>query len=289
MIPEEIRQRVGYFFSGNAKSIQEVRAVGGGSINHAVQFTTQHKKYFLKWNDAIHYPGMFESEANGLRLIRSTNTLFVPEVLHSGVAGKYSFLLMEFLEPGRHQKNFWEHFGIQLAKMHRHPATLFGLDHDNYIGSLKQLNTQNESWADFFLAARLEPQFKMAMAANKLPSNALDWLENIAKVIDDIMPMEKPSLLHGDLWNGNFLVSNEGAACVIDPAVYYGHREMDLAMTKLFGGFDQDFYEAYHSEFPLMQGFEQRFDIYNLYPLLVHVNLFGGGYIQQVKNILSRF
>ena len=124
---------------------------------------------------------------------------------------------------------------------------------------------------------------------SQLSSHCLSQLANLSKRLTEIIPEEKPSLIHGDLWNGNFLVAADGSACLIDPAVYYGHREMDLAMTRLFGGFDADFYRGYEEEYPLEQGFESRVEIHNLYPLLVHVNLFGGGYIQQVKNFLLKF
>jgi fructosamine-3-kinase len=289
MIPDDIKHQIGFFFSGNSKAIEQIHPVSGGSINNAVRFIAHQKKYFLKWNNATHYPGMFESEAKGLRLLRKSNTLFIPEILHSGMAGEYSFLLMEFLESGRPGNNFWETFGIQVARMHRNTNTEFGLDHDNYIGSLKQSNKQHKSWNQFFLAERIEPQLKLVVDNNILLEDAIKRMDKIANIIEGIFPLEEPSLLHGDLWRGNFMIAHHGQPCLIDPAVYYGHREMDLSMTKLFGGFDPEFYEAYYSEFPLESGFEKRIDLYNLYPLLVHVNLFGGSYLQQVKNILSRF
>ena len=165
----------------------------------------------------------------------------------------------------------------------------FGLDHDNYIGSLPQSNHQHTSWVEFFIEERLEKQIALAKNSGALNNSTIQQFNNLFKRLKEIIPEEKPSLLHGDLWNGNYMLAADGCACLIDAAVYYDHREMDLAMTRLFGGFPEEFYESYHETFPLSSGFEERVDIHNLYPLLVHVNLFGGSYISQVKSVLSRF
>jgi fructosamine-3-kinase len=140
---------------------------------------------------------------------------------------------------------------------------------------------------DFFIEERLEKQLKLALSSGKMINSDADLFQRLYSRLD-IIPIEAPSLLHGDLWSGNFMTNADGMPCLIDPAVYFGHREMDLAMTKLFGGFDDEFYEAYNESFPLAAGFEERIDIHNLYPLMVHVNLFGGGYVQQVRGILKK-
>lgn len=291
-IPEPVRQAAASCIArhaGTQAAFDRVTAVGGGCINRAFCVEVSGKKYFLKWNDAAKFPGMFESEARGLRLLRQAGELYVPEVMESAVAGPYTYILMEWIGPGRSQQDFWNEFGRGLARLHRHSQDSFGLDHDNYIGLLEQSNTPNPIWTDFFAGERLVPQFQLAQDAGALGSNSVRSFENLLSKLPGLVPGEKPALLHGDLWNGNFLISAGGEACLVDPAVYYGHREMDLAMTRLFGGFDEEFYKAYEEEFPLEKGHEERTDIHNLYPLLVHVNLFGGSYVAQVQRILSRF
>ena len=166
-------------------------------------------------------------------------------------------------------------------------AVSFGLDHDNYIGSLAQSNKKHADWISFFMEERIRPQLKLAMDKKLIDEGTVKQFDKLFDHFDRLIPKEKPALLHGDLWNGNFLVSDSSRAALIDPAVYFGHREMDLAMTTLFGGFDSEFYRAYDEVFPLEKGFEKRVDIHNLYPLLVHVNLFGGGYVRQVKAVLN--
>jgi protein-ribulosamine 3-kinase len=291
MIPSEIlRQAEAIVSEHNGKHVtfSEVRTAGGGSINEAFCLESKEGKYFLKWNDAASYPGMFEAEKSGLDLLRSAGAIQIPVVIATSVAGPGSFLLMEWIEPGIRKKSFWSDFGKSLARLHRVTAEKFGLGNDNYIGSLPQSNSRHTSWTDFFIRERIEPQMKRAVDSGKT-NGPISQLANLYKRLPEIIPDEKPSLIHGDLWNGNFLVAADGAACLIDPAVYYGHREMDLAMSRLFGGFDSEFYRGYQEEFPLEKGFDSRIDIHNLYPLLVHVNLFGGGYVQQVESILRMF
>ncbi|MBK5285164.1 MAG: fructosamine kinase family protein [Bacteroidia bacterium] len=152
-----------------------------------------------------------------------------------------------------------------------------------------QSNSQKRTWAEFFISERLEKQIAFAKDLGVIDNSTIQQFNNLYKRLPELIPEEAPSLLHGDLWNGNFMTGNDGKAWLIDPAIYYGHREMDLAMTKLFGGFSEEFYSSYIESFPLQKGFTERIDIHNLYPLLVHVNLFGGGYLIEVKNILSRF
>ena len=261
--------------------------VSGGCINYCFHLETSAGNYFLKYNDAASYPGMFKSEATGLQLLRDANALPVPMVHFHSEAKGFSFLLLEWIDGGRREKNFWKNFGRAIAKLHKVGDESFGLNDDNYIGSLRQSNSKHTDWKTFFIRERIQPQFKLAHEKNLIDSETMNQFEKLFDQFDKFIPQEKPSLLHGDLWNGNFLVNNSGKAALIDPAVYFGHREMDLAMTKLFGGFDPDFYNSYQEEYPLEKGFEKRIDIHNLYPLLVHVNLFGGGYLQQVKSILN--
>ena len=292
MIPPELQNEIEKSLSGKFNfqySIVNSQSVGGGCINHTHTLETNRGKFFLKWNDKKRFPKMFQAEARGLSLLRSTNTLYIPEVVLVVEASEQSCLILEWIDPGKREKHFWKNFGEQLATLHQHTEMNFGLDHDNYIGSLPQCNEQQVLWPDFFIRQRLEPQLKLAVDSGKLSLQLMNNSANLFRKLPELIPAEKPSLLHGDLWNGNYMIASNGFACLIDPAVYYGHREMDLAMTKLFGGFDSDFYSSYHEHYPLEKGFESRVDIHNLYPLLVHVNLFGGGYVQQVNSILSRF
>jgi protein-ribulosamine 3-kinase len=286
MLPQSLRSAVEKILSDR---ILSNKLVSGGSINHAFKLETTSRNYFLKFNVEKKYPRMFEAEAMGLSLLRNTKTLIIPDVVATGEASGNSFLILEWIEPGKRKRSFWKDFGNQLAQLHKNTTTNFGLDHDNYIGSLAQSNRQHSSWIDFFIEERIGQQIELASDSGNINSAMVNQFEKLFLKLPGIFPEEKPSLLHGDLWSGNFMVTADGSPALIDPAVYYGHREMDLAMAKLFGGFDPEFYDSYRVSFPLSAGFESRVDIYNLYPLLVHVNLFGGGYVQQVKSILSRF
>ncbi len=292
MIPGFVKAEVELILGGYlGKNCSVISAgnVSGGCINDCYCLNTDSGKYFLKFNNASRYPEMFIVEAEGLHLMEKAVDGSVPLVIAVGEANEISFLLLEWIEPGTRGINFWPDFGKLVAEMHKCSNVKFGLKRNNYIGSLAQSNLNYERWVDFFIQERLEPQIRVARD-NGLISNAImNQFQNLYLKLGEIIPEEKPALLHGDLWNGNFLVNKTGGAMLIDPAVYYGHREMDLAMTKLFGGFDAEFYKAYEEHFPIKEGFETRIDIHNLYPLMVHVNLFGGGYMEQVVSILNKF
>jgi fructosamine-3-kinase len=264
-------------------------SVGGGSINDAFRFNTNAGSFFIKKNSASRFPQMFEKEILGLDLLASAKEIPVPEVVGSGVDGDESFLILRFIESARKSNNFWENFGKNLANLHKHSAAYFGLDHDNYIGSLFQSNQKHASWAEFFREERLAAQVKLARDNGKMGRETVNSFERFYLKIEEIFPIEPPALIHGDLWGGNFMVDEKGEATIIDPAVYFGHREMDLGMSQLFGGFSHEFYEAYYRQYPLEKGWQNRMDYCNLYPLMVHVNLFGGGYLGSVNSILRKF
>jgi protein-ribulosamine 3-kinase len=183
----------------------------------------------------------------------------------------------------------WEKFGQSLALMHIQPQEYFGLSEYNYIGSLKQNNDQHNEWYSFYTECRIMPLLKKLFEIGSFSSTNIKDAEFFCNRVKDIFPSDPSSLLHGDLWAGNYLISSSGYAAIFDPAVYFGHREMDIGMTKLFGGFDQRFYEAYNETYPLENGWEKRLPITQLYPLLVHAVLFGGHYISEVKHIFSAF
>lgn len=261
----------------------------GGCINRCYKLKTNAGFFFVKLNSASRFPGMFESEAKGLKLLKSTGTIQIPEVIFCGNDGETGFLILQFIEPGLRQKVFFRLFGEQMAQLHKHFSDFSGLEYDNYIGSLKQSNLRHKSWTEFFREERLDKQVELARNKGAIDKDTVKQFHHLFEHLDGIFPEEKSSFLHGDLWNGNYLTAANGNACLIDPAVYYGFREMDIAMSRLFGGFSNEFYESYQFHFPMEKGWEERADICNLYPLMVHVNLFGGGYLQEVKSILKRY
>lgn len=271
--------------------IQNERSVSGGSINRAHQLETDQGSFFLKWNHSSP-DDFFEVEAKGLELLKSANSgLRIPSVAawqmqESGTPG---FLLLEYINEGSGNSSDSFTFGSQLAVLHNSKADNFGLSYNNYIGSLPQENGEYEDWNTFFAEKRINPQLKMAVDSGKLSQGLLANWKRLVNRLDVLLPPTEPSLIHGDLWSGNYLFDEHGVAVLIDPAVYYGHPEMDLAFSKMFGGFSGAFYEGYESVSPLPGGFLDRVPVYNMYPLLVHVNLFGGHYISQFERFIRKF
>ena len=264
---------------GDGITIMDMQPVSGGCINNATKIITNYGNFFLKWNINASEK-MFDTEVKGLELLRKSKTIYIPQI----IAYDHNYLMMEFIEKESPSNILWEEFGRDLSELHKVSNINFGLDHNNFIGSLPQDNKQQLSWSDFFINQRIIPQLSMG-------DFSPDFIRDFDKLflkIDALFPEEPSSLLHGDLWNGNFIFLNNKTA-LIDPAVYFGSREMDIAMSKLFGGFHDQFYSSYNENYPLSEGWQERIDICNLYPLLVHVNLFGGGYYSQVKTILNRF
>lgn len=262
---------------------------GGGCINQGGRLITTSGDFFLKWNDAKRFPSMFETEAKGLQLLRNANTVDTPEIIGFGANGNNQFLVLSFVEQGIPSKQYWKNLGNQLALLHRIRDDSFGLDHHNYIGSLQQFNLRNSSWVNFFIEQRLNVQLKFATDSGLVDLSLIKSFDVLYSKLPSLLPEEQPSLLHGDLWSGNLISNEKGNPCIIDPAVYYGSRETDLAMTRLFGGFRNEFYSAYEDTFPLLAGHVTRVDLYNLYPLLVHLNLFGREYLLRITAIVKRF
>lgn len=278
-----------HVFKDGGLNVQRCEQVYGGDINKAYCLFTPAGKYFLKINDIKNFPAMFEKEARGLDLLRNSSKLIIPQILKAGLCNDHQYLLMEWLEKGSPQKNMWEDFGNGLATMHRQPQKYFGLNEDNYIGSLKQKNEPHAEWYSFYSECRILPLVKKLVDAGSFSPGDIKDAEYFCSKLKNIFPRESPSLLHGDLWAGNYLVSSSGYAAIFDPAVYFGHREMDIGMTKLFGGFNQRFYDHYNDTYPLEKGWAKRLPVTQLYPWLVHAVLFGGHYIASVKNILKAF
>lgn len=265
--------------------VSEITPLAGGSINKVFLLITSEGKKVLKLNEARKFPGMFEAEAEGLRELKKSQSVDVPDVFTTGETDKLAYLLLEYKEEASQKTVFWSRFAQELAALHQTTSDKFGFHSSNYIGSLPQYNHQHTSAAEFYLTQRLKPQFKMA-SENGFSFHELEAVfQNISKAI----PEEAPALIHGDLWSGNYITNEKGLPCLIDPAVSYASREMDLAMMKLFGGYPEEVFTEYNQIFPLQPGFEDRIPIWQLYYLLVHLNIFGSSYLGAVKNILSRF
>jgi protein-ribulosamine 3-kinase len=270
-------------------TISKVETVGGGSINQVYCLNAARTKYLLKLNNKHAFPGMFKAEAEGLDIIRRTNAIHVPEVTLQDDLESDSFLVLEWIETKRPNSRSSAVLGERLAEMHRNTAVSFGAVANNYMGSLKQSNRSHPTWGAFFIEERLKQMVNVAM--NKHLINNIDKqnFEKLYERLPGLFQEEAPSLIHGDLWSGNYLISVDNEPYLIDPAISYGHREFDIAMTTLFGGFANEFYEAYNHHFPLVKGWQRRLDLWNLYPLLLHLNLFGLGYLLQVRDYLKQF
>ena len=268
-------------------NIARYEPVQGGDINRSFCLFGDDGKYFLKVNDANRHPGMFEKEATGLRALNVNGPIKVPIVIQAGISDREQYLLMEWIETGKPKKDFWETFGAGLAQLHKKEQHYFGWEADNYVGSLIQHNQSFKDWPRFFAECRIIPLVKRLFDAGDIADQDVVAAEAICKKLDQLFPSEPPSLLHGDLWNGNFMSSLNGEPVLFDPAVYNGHREMDLGMTKLFGGFDARFYDAYREVYPLENRWEQRLPVTELYPLLVHAILFGGYYVERIRDTLK--
>ncbi len=269
--------------------ITDVQPVSGGCINNGARITSGEEVYFIKWNEKNRFPGMFDAEADGLRRLAGPDCIRIPEVIEILHGDSHDGLLLEFIDSRRPTPRAGEKLGRQLAALHGNKAEKYGLPEDNYMGSLFQHNKEEEDLVNFFINQRLDVQLSIALDNGSIPSSFRKPMEKLYRRLPELLVAGGPSLIHGDLWGGNYLVDQHENPVLIDPAVAYGHPEMDIAMTRLFGGFPQSFYSSYQEVNPLESGLEDRIDIYNLYPLLVHVNLFGGGYFAQVKQIVSRF
>jgi protein-ribulosamine 3-kinase len=266
----------------------QLRALGGGCIAQAMIATfSDGSRVFVKTVEGL--PGMFACEAQGLAALADADAIRVPEVLVAGEGG----LVLEEIQSAPKCSGFFKLFGRSFARLHAHRGQVFGLSSNNFIGSTVQINTpvgNGDSWPEFYLERRLRFQAELAQT-NGHGGELLGLLELGENRIVDLLgeSVEPPSILHGDLWGGNYLVDELGKPCLIDPAVYFGHRESDLAMTRLFGGFDPAFYSAYQEAFPLAPGHEARLPLYQLYHLLNHLNLFGSAYYSQCRTILQRY
>ncbi len=263
-------------------------AISGGSINAAYKLQASNHAYFIKLNQ-LHFSFMFEAEAQGLEEMRALNCVRIPEVICHGQADGHSYLVLEYIELQSLQGQVSKLLGTQLAKFHQHSQDFYGWHIDNTIGSTPQHNTRSHDWLIFWQQHRLGQQLKFAAQngfTGQIQDKGQQLLEILHVFFDNYSP--KPSLLHGDLWGGNAASDPQGNPVLFDPACYYGDRETDIAMTELFGGFNSDFYSAYQAQYPLDSGYKTRKTLYNLYHILNHLNLFGGGYLSQSENMINQ-
>lgn len=295
MIPAGIAEAI----SPVTGAVRHAQQVGGGCISNATRVEAAGGIFFLKYGSG-EAGATFLAEAEGLRALREAAAgtgLGVPAVLQVRNTGPAAgFLLLEWVEPGRTTKAYWEGFGAALAALHRARAPRtgedgpYGFGADNFIGRLPQRNRWHREWPAFFREERLVPQMERARQAGRWQPAWSRYAERLLARLEELLPASPhPSMLHGDLWSGNAMATADGRAVLIDPAAYVGDREADLGMTELFGGFDERFYRAYDSAWPLEEGQAARRDLYNLYHLLNHLNHFGGGYAGAVEGLLRRF
>ncbi len=267
--------------------VEEQRAVGGGCISQAHLVSGAGRRYFVKLNEARAL-AMFEAEAEGLRELAASQAIRVPAPVCCGVAGAHAYLVLEYLDLGRGGKDSQQRLGAQLAALHQVQGKRFGWHRDNTIGATPQSNDYADDWCGFWQERRIGFQLRRLAErghGGRLQRRGDQLLAAIPALLDGHRP--QPSLLHGDLWSGNYAFDEQGAPVIFDPAVYYGDRETDLAMTELFGGFSPAFYHAYAAAFPLAAGYEQRKTLYNLYHILNHANLFGSGYLGQAEAMID--
>lgn len=270
--------------------IKSAHAVSGGDINEAFDVTLgDGRRVFAKLN-ATMPAAMFETEALGLAWLAKAESLRTPEVLAaSNAEDTVGFLVLEWIERKPPSPKHDAQFGQGLAALHKSGAPSFGLDHDNFVGRLFQSNTPLASWPEFYILRRLEPMLKMAVDSRRASTSVKAGMQKLfAKMEDRVGDPEPPARLHGDLWSGNAITDERGRPVLIDPAVYGGHREIDLAMMQLFGGFSDAVFSEYHNAYPVADGWRDRIPLYQLYPLMVHVNLFGGHYVDQVEHALRK-
>jgi fructosamine-3-kinase len=275
------------------KRVVAVVEVGGGGISSVFRITLDGGKTVFVKSRSDGLAGLYSAEADGLRWLAETKAVRVPEVLavkdHEGALVR-RFLVLTWIDQHLPAPDHDEQLGRDLARLHKSGAPMFGLDRDNFIATIPQSNKPHASWASFYGTERLEPLVRLAIDKQLLDDTAPSVFDRLIERLPDLVgPSESPARLHGDLWNGNALAGLRGEPWFIDPAVYGGNREMDLAMMHLFGGFSPKVFAAYDEAFPLADGQGERIALYQLYPLLVHALLFGGGYASAVMNAARHY
>jgi fructosamine-3-kinase len=282
----EVKDAIGLLLGAK---IKKCVPVSGGDISRAFLLYTDSDRVFCKLNSSSTARSMFEAEADGLEAINKTKTLKTPVVYAINELEEGACLLMEYVPSKSPESRDLENLGAQLAAMHQSSSDYYGWDNPNFIGNLPQSNQKHDNWVTFYIQERLVPQFQAAINQKLLTKDDVPGVAKLRAVINSYCPDVNPSLLHGDLWSGNYLIAENGVPYLIDPAVYFGHSEIDLSMSRLFGGFGASFYSAYYDIHPSQSDESNRMAIYQLYYLLVHLNLFGASYYKSVKEILQEY
>lgn len=286
--PSLLYERIIFETFGKQVPLNGAQLIAAGNMNQAICLETSEGSYFLKTNH-LEVSDVFLKEKQGLELLKKHTSLQIPFVVNWGRMEDTNYLLLEWIPAGPPNKKHWHTLAEGLAELHMATQDVFGLDASNYISIIPQKNTPTPDWETFYIQERLEPMLQRAYFHQLIDEGFMKVFRQLYPKIEGIFPKEKPALIHGDLWSGNVLVNPSGSPSLIDPAAYFGHREMDISFSKLFGGFEPSFYDTYQEIFPVEPGFEERKDLYNLYPLLVHLNLFGSGYLAGIKRTISRY
>lgn len=271
-------------------TIQNWQALSGGDTSGVYRFVASESVLVAKTSSGDQNRDVLSAERDGLRALASTNTVQIPEVLfYHKSAENGEVLITNFIESGSKTAASLREFGRNLARLHQVEVPLFGWTRDNFIGALPQSNKEQKDWSCFYVAERLVPQLHLAQDKGLLPGHLVPNEDKLHQVCKIILGTPQASPIHGDLWGGNYLINPQGQGVVIDPSFYHGHGEVDLAMSRLFGGFGPAFYAGYHEVIPEAAGAEERRDLYQLYYLLVHLNMFGRSYLSSVAAVLQRY
>ena len=288
MLSKTLAQSIAHHITnttGQSFEIKKSQALHGGDINQAYKIADHDRTYFVKINQSDRRT-MFEAELDGLNQIANTHTIRVPKPICTGTAEDYSYLVLEYLSIVALTETTRYELGIKLAQLHLvSGSTAFGLGRENTIGTTAQPNPWTANWIEFWRDTRIKYQLNLAIKKGVKFTYANQLLDAIPTILKDHSP--KPSLVHGDLWGGNVGALATGEVVIFDPAIYWGDREVDLAMTELFGGFGSTFYQGYESIYPIAPGFAKRKILYNLYHILNHYNLFGGSYAGQADRMMA--
>lgn len=269
-----------------AKTPKNIQLLTGGDINQVYHCTFDKQDLVVKLNSANKFPNMFEKEKKGLELL-AKSTFKIPKPIAFGTLENFDYLVLEYIQPGSSIN--WEIFGEKLAELHRKTSTNFGLNYNNYIGSVQQINNCENTWEEFYSNFRLLPLTAKAIDLQLILKNDVSKIEKLCLKLNELIPSTKPSLIHGDLWSGNLICDIKNNPVLIDPAVYYGHPEMDWSMLSLFGNYPTIAMEKYNEINPIEKDFEKRKEIHQLYPLLVHLVLFGKLYYNSIMKIVNKF
>lgn len=270
-------------------TIVSIKTISGGDVSEAFLLQGKKQAYFLKTNTDKQALKLFEAEKDGLGLIGRSNTISVPLVLSCQKVDQRAYLLLEYIPNKAANPSNFRLLGEQLAQLHRQTQGTFGGTASNWIGRLKQSNTPHANWPSFYVQERIWPQLQLALKKGYFKQSEIPDKDRLLTRCKAVLGHPRPSLLHGDLWRGNYLMTPAGQAYLIDPAAYRGHHLVDIAMTRLFGGFDRSFYEAYEYHFPKLDNYDACIDIYQLYYLLVHLNMFGPSYYKAVQKTIQYY